>query len=212
VAVRLVQRAWIGVAILVAIVPWLYVVRSVERAQPVEIRAQANSVVWAGRVFTSEAELARWLRSRGASYTAWLATHPDGVATLAHKPAPVEAGRVKHAPRRVAGHASKATAAGRVQHPRTRAAAGGATSEAGRAQYSSHSAVWSSLGHLKRLLLEIVVLLTVAALVVLTLAPEPLVERLRPEWARAASVEVRVGAFALAFSVATGALVVSILG
>jgi len=37
---------------------------------------QATSIVWAGRVFVDQKELARWLHSRGGSYHQWAAQHP----------------------------------------------------------------------------------------------------------------------------------------
>jgi hypothetical protein len=35
-----------------------------------------TGTVWAGRVFVNKAELARWLRSKGASYQVWAERHP----------------------------------------------------------------------------------------------------------------------------------------
>ena len=38
--------------------------------------AKSSSIVWANRVFVTRAELARWLRARGASYARWAQRHP----------------------------------------------------------------------------------------------------------------------------------------
>ena len=49
--------------------------------------AQPQSIVWAGRVFVTHAEFARWLHARGRSYAVWALKHP-ALATGKH---PVEA-------------------------------------------------------------------------------------------------------------------------
>lgn len=43
--------------------------------------AQAQAIVWNNRVFFDREELAKWLRSRGASYDVWAANHPQPVTT-----------------------------------------------------------------------------------------------------------------------------------
>jgi hypothetical protein len=58
-------------------VPWALVTRELVDAKPVVTRGHATAVVWADRVFTSKGKLARWLRSRGATYGRWAATHPS---------------------------------------------------------------------------------------------------------------------------------------
>jgi hypothetical protein len=52
-------------------------------AQPVSAPTQA--IVWNNRVFFDREQLAKWLRSRGASYDAWAANHPQPTAVT---PAP----------------------------------------------------------------------------------------------------------------------------
>jgi hypothetical protein len=37
---------------------------------------RATSIVWAGRVFETKRDLARWLRARGVSYRVWAQRHP----------------------------------------------------------------------------------------------------------------------------------------
>ena len=43
---------------------------------PIQSRLQPTSVLWANRIFATRADLARWLRSRGASYETWAVSHP----------------------------------------------------------------------------------------------------------------------------------------
>ena len=42
----------------------------------VPVYGQPTSIVWADRVYSNKHDLARWLRSRGASYDVWAARHP----------------------------------------------------------------------------------------------------------------------------------------
>jgi len=42
----------------------------------------ATSIVWADRVFSSKHDLARWLKSRGATYDEWSAHHPAASSVL----------------------------------------------------------------------------------------------------------------------------------
>jgi hypothetical protein len=49
---------------------------------------QLHSVVWADRVFTSRAELRRWLRARGERYAVWARKHPVQAAALEHRRPP----------------------------------------------------------------------------------------------------------------------------
>jgi hypothetical protein len=57
----------------------------------------------------------------------------------------------------------------------------------------------------------VLVVLLVVALVGLALAPERLLERLRPGWTNG-SVELRVASFAVALSIGTGVVVAMLLG
>src|SRR5438128_9962588 len=43
---------------------------------PIRSRVQPTSIGWANRIFATRADLARWLRSRGASYDTWALQHP----------------------------------------------------------------------------------------------------------------------------------------
>jgi hypothetical protein len=94
-AMRVRQVALIGSALMAVAVPWAYVVWKVQHARPAvqSDGLQPTAVVWAGRVFPSEADLGRWLRSRGSSLEAWRAAHPGGAAVLGHRPAPAVARR-----------------------------------------------------------------------------------------------------------------------
>jgi hypothetical protein len=77
---------------------WAQVVRTISEATPPAPTMQATSIVWNDRVFQSPAELARWLRSRGATYTAWSEQHPVGRDLLERRPA-IPSGRT-HPPAR----------------------------------------------------------------------------------------------------------------
>jgi hypothetical protein len=57
---------------------WLQVVRTITEAQPPAPTMQATSIVWDDRVFQSPTQLARWLRSRGATYAEWSRRHRGG--------------------------------------------------------------------------------------------------------------------------------------
>lgn len=50
------------------------------RAKP-PASAHAQAIVWNNRVFFDREELAKWLRSRGASYDVWAAHHPQPTST-----------------------------------------------------------------------------------------------------------------------------------
>jgi hypothetical protein len=59
-------------AVLAVAAPWFLVARKLGDVHPPSFpTVHATSLVWAGRVFTSPGQFARWLHSRGASYTAW---------------------------------------------------------------------------------------------------------------------------------------------
>ena len=60
--------------------------------QPVS--APIRAIVWNNRVFFDREQLAKWLRSRGASYDAWVKHHPQPTAaTPAPAPAPKKKSR-----------------------------------------------------------------------------------------------------------------------
>ena len=65
---------------------------------------QPKEIVWAGRVFKTEAELARWLKARDVNYGAWLRRHPGIVPRRAAAPAP----KTGAAPKRQVESASSA--------------------------------------------------------------------------------------------------------
>jgi hypothetical protein len=90
---------------------WLQVVRTISQAQPPALTMQATSIVWDDRVFQSPAQLARWLRSRGATYGEWSKQHPAGRDLLEHRPV-TSSGRTPPAARR-----SKAVGATRTAAP-----------------------------------------------------------------------------------------------
>jgi len=48
---------------------------------------QPQGVVWQSRVFTTEAQLRRYLNAKGLSYSRWAARHPAAFAVLQAKPA-----------------------------------------------------------------------------------------------------------------------------
>ncbi len=52
-------------------------VRVVGDPPPQPVVQRPTATVWGGRVFVSRSDLARWLRSRGASYRAWSERHPS---------------------------------------------------------------------------------------------------------------------------------------
>lgn len=182
-ALRLRQPLWIVFAVALAAVPWAFVAHTLQKATPVDATHQRpDAIVWADRVFASPNELAAWLRSRGASYSAWLAHHPQGGADLApgSEPPPTTSRPAQTTERPTAAPKPKPVAA-------------------------------TSGGGLVRALLEVLAALVVVLLVLLAAAPERLLGLLRPEW-RASPVEVRVAAFAAALSISAGALVAQFVG
>ena len=48
---------------------------------------QPQAVVWQSRVFTTDAQLRRYLNGKGLSYSRWAARHPAAFAVLEAKPA-----------------------------------------------------------------------------------------------------------------------------
>jgi len=96
---------------------WAQVVRTISDARPPVSTLRATSIVWNDRVFQSPAGLARWLRSRGATYAGWSAQHPLGRDLLEHRPFKPN-GRIHPAPQRsiAAGALREAAPAARPQH------------------------------------------------------------------------------------------------
>lgn len=81
-----IRRLLIAAAIAVVAAPWAVVARTLVNAKPVDTGSAvaARSIAWGGRVFSKQADLAAWLRSRGASYSVWAARHPGDRAILEH--------------------------------------------------------------------------------------------------------------------------------
>ena len=50
---------------------------------------QPRSIVWQNRVFTTDAQLRRFLHTRGLSYSRWVSRHPAAFAVL-HKSGPLD--------------------------------------------------------------------------------------------------------------------------
>lgn len=79
---------WLLVALAVAVVavPWAVVARTLVNAKPLDTGSTvaARSIAWGGRVFSTKAALAAWLRSRGGSYSTWAARNPSDRAILEH--------------------------------------------------------------------------------------------------------------------------------
>jgi hypothetical protein len=97
VAVELRRPVWIGVGVAVALVPWLYVAYALQHTGPPIVSSQQpTAVVWAGRVFPTQHDLAAWLRSRGASYDAWVAAHPDAAAPFTTTQTPTTTAPATH--------------------------------------------------------------------------------------------------------------------
>jgi hypothetical protein len=58
---------------------------------PVKSPIQPTSVFWANRIFATQADLAQWLRSHGASYQTWAFAHPRLAAAQQARTPPVQA-------------------------------------------------------------------------------------------------------------------------
>lgn len=67
--------------LLIATAPWSGVARADSGDQP-------TAIVWGDNVFSSRADLAAWLASRGATYGRWARLHPEGRAIVEHRPLP----------------------------------------------------------------------------------------------------------------------------
>lgn len=99
----------VGAAVVAA--PWAVVARTLVDAKPVALNSgSARSIVWGGRVFSKQADLAKWLRSRGASYSVWAELHPGDRAILEHTTKPAASGGGQAAGARAGGTATSTTA------------------------------------------------------------------------------------------------------
>lgn len=161
------RRALSSVALLVTVaviaISWAAVVRTIQSAHPAPTRARATAVAWGDRVFASRAELARWLRSRGATYSAWARTHATS------------AGIIDPSVRARAASIRKRAAARHSAHPRPHAAA-----KAPQTSSPVTQAAAPSHGHLIRSLLVLAALLV--GVLCFLVAVLPWLEPARRRW------------------------------
>jgi hypothetical protein len=208
-----------GIALLAVAVPWFFVARTMRRAQPVEISTKPpNSLVWGDRVFSTQAALGRWIRSRGASYGTWLATHPAGAAVLEHRPPPATA-----APPKAPVQTAAAKSIGLLQQSPTAAfppksgaqrhqqPARAAATPAGPALSVAAKNSGSSPLHLLWVVAVFLLAGLAAVLVAFAMVPQRVLAQVRPQWANL-SADMRIVALAAAFSIGVGALVARIGG
>ena len=70
------------------VIVWARVVSTltanVEKKPPI---GQPRAVVWQNRVFTTEAQIRRYLQAKDLSYSRWVSRHPAAFALLQSKPA-----------------------------------------------------------------------------------------------------------------------------
>jgi hypothetical protein len=78
---------FVGVAAVAA--TWLKVAQTLSDVVPQQPVTHPSAIVWSDRVFETPAALRVWLRSRGATYTAWSTQHGLAAATLEHVIRPV---------------------------------------------------------------------------------------------------------------------------
>lgn len=105
---RLVHAAVLAVVVAAATATWLQVVARLREPESIAVRGTPAAIVWADRVFRSEAELASYLRRRGVAYERWIRTHPAAVAILRYRNRPPAAqGPASRSPRAEAAAASR---------------------------------------------------------------------------------------------------------
>jgi hypothetical protein len=117
-------RAWrttlvtaLVIVVAAAAATWIQVIERLHAPDPVAVRGTPASIVWSDRVFSSEAELAAWLRRRGIDYGRWVRSHPAAVAILRpHERAAAVARPSATSGTRVRTVARRARA-GRADHP-----------------------------------------------------------------------------------------------
>jgi 4-amino-4-deoxy-L-arabinose transferase-like glycosyltransferase len=68
-----------GVAVAI---PWYYVVREFQNAEPINSPLPAGSVLWGTNYFNTPRELSRWLHYRGVAYSVWATRHPRAAARI----------------------------------------------------------------------------------------------------------------------------------
>lgn len=71
------------------LVAWAKVADTLVTVKPVQPATRPTAIIWDNFVFPNRASLARWLRSRGASYDEWARNHPASAAILERRPPPV---------------------------------------------------------------------------------------------------------------------------
>lgn len=76
-----------------AVLTWAQVLDRFRAPEPIATHGAPEAVVWSGRVFRSEAELATWLRTRGVVYERWVRSHPAAVSLLRGRERPAAAAR-----------------------------------------------------------------------------------------------------------------------
>jgi len=79
---RVVVGGTFVVAVVTAAVTWSQVVAHLHAPDPIEAHGTPAAIVWADRVFRSEAEFAAYMRRRGVRYDRWVRTHPAAVSIL----------------------------------------------------------------------------------------------------------------------------------
>ena len=92
---HLVFAAVLAVILVAAAATWLHVVARLRAPQPIATHGTPAAIVWADRVFRSEAELASYLRKRGVAYDRWARAHPAAVGVLRFRNRASSAPRVK---------------------------------------------------------------------------------------------------------------------
>jgi hypothetical protein len=131
------MRAWskplflplVAALLVVAGFVWLDVVQKMRHPSPVPIpkgRPFPNAIMWADRSFSSRKELARWLHSKGASYSHWRKRFPSEAAVLEHRhqlsaasPSVLQAAAIARARRRAHTAKTKKAATGATKTKRT---------------------------------------------------------------------------------------------
>jgi hypothetical protein len=186
----------LAVLLLVAALPWFFVVRTIASAKPIKSQGLGppNSVVWANRVFSTEHELAVWLRSRGESYRGWANSHPALYRILSHQTgAP--------ATRRAAEGKSPSS----VRHKPTQRESLSVNPSQQKVSAFVRRLVW--------LLARIALIVVALALLGFALGPDMLIARIAPNPSVASpAVEIRVVAAAAGVALVTGVLAAYLLG
>jgi hypothetical protein len=128
----------IAALLVVAGLLWLDVVQKMRHASPVPVPKGPpfpSAIVWGDHVFSSRTEFARWLHSKGASYSHWRKRFPSEAAVLEHRrrffrstasPSVRRAAAIARARRRAAAAKPKKAARGAMKTKRAAPASSGA--------------------------------------------------------------------------------------